>query len=73
MPAPQPLPKDLPTDIVQLKTLLETALTGRGVSSAVVKQEKENVDEYDRQIKQLGDAALKNLKLDRDLPKLPNP
>lgn len=68
MSKPQPLPKPLPNDLTQLKTLIDGRIVGRTETENIVQIERENLDEYARQIKRLQQHAAKILKIENVLP-----
>lgn len=53
MAKPQPLPDKLPTDIKQVKDLLDSRFVGLKAEQEIVQQGRENIDEYNRQISKL--------------------
>jgi hypothetical protein len=63
MAKPQELPKPLPADIAQLKTLIDERLVGLGVEKNAIRVAKEDIDEYHRHISALREEALKVLGL----------
>jgi hypothetical protein len=67
MSKPQPLPKPLSDDLAQLKTLIDGRITGRTETEVIVQQEKENLDEYARQLKKLQQHAAKILHIEDSL------
>lgn len=68
MSKPQSLPKPLSDDLAQLKILIDERIIGCTETENVVQIEKENLDEYARQIKRLQQHAAKILKIEDALP-----
>jgi hypothetical protein len=53
MAKPQTLPDPLPTDIQDVKDLIDTKLSGLATEKTKVKEGKEDAEEYHRQISKL--------------------
>jgi len=63
MAKPTPLPDPIPTDITQIKTLIDEKLTGLQQEKNKIKNSKEDAEEYHRQISKLRKAADSSLGL----------
>jgi len=73
MAKPTPLPDKLPTDITQVKALLDIKFVGLKVEQDAVQAGKENIDEYNRQISKLRRHSEKLLGFNGYKPELEPP